>query len=419
MVLVGCSGGAQSDNNNSSNVNTSSNSSNSVTHSSSEVSFRTLKNKIQNFPSSNKPKNGDIYASANATAQGDGSKGNPYRLQDALDMVQPGETLWLRGGEYKIKDRWHYPRLTHGGADESSRIVIESYPKETAVIVGTKDFDVDTGADREGLLIEGNYVTLRRLEIKNCGSYGVNVQGSHVLIEGLKVHGNLLTGIYAFGKQNHIRYNEVYGNSDYGHSRGNYNNGDNADAISAGKGSDGTIIEYNIVYGNSDDGIDIFYANNTTIQYNIVYYNGKKRDGRSYPSDSRGNGQGIKGGGENTHNNKLLHNISFKNKSSGFDISEKGNYNCLMAYNTAWKNGDVGFTNEAGIKNIVKNNIAAENKNGPTALRKYGQKDLSDEINNSWQTGENIEFLSTNPNDANFLKPKVDTFLYMGAFAIE
>jgi hypothetical protein len=44
------------------------------------------------------------YVAPNGTAQGDGSKHSPWNLQAALDQpasVQPGDTIWLRGGTYQ------------------------------------------------------------------------------------------------------------------------------------------------------------------------------------------------------------------------------------------------------------------------------------------------------------------------------
>ena len=45
----------------------------------------------------------DFYVSPTASASGDGSFGNPWRLQDALyqpSAVHPGDTIWLRGGTH-------------------------------------------------------------------------------------------------------------------------------------------------------------------------------------------------------------------------------------------------------------------------------------------------------------------------------
>jgi hypothetical protein len=45
----------------------------------------------------------EFYVSPNAASGGNGSFSNPWKLQTALDhpsAVQPGDTIWLRGGIY-------------------------------------------------------------------------------------------------------------------------------------------------------------------------------------------------------------------------------------------------------------------------------------------------------------------------------
>ncbi|HTY43209.1 MAG TPA: hypothetical protein VMH79_15165, partial [Thermoanaerobaculia bacterium] len=45
----------------------------------------------------------DFYVAPNASGSGNGSLANPWKLQTALNQpsaVQPGDTIWLRGGTY-------------------------------------------------------------------------------------------------------------------------------------------------------------------------------------------------------------------------------------------------------------------------------------------------------------------------------
>ena len=46
----------------------------------------------------------DFYVSPTGTPRGNGSLKNPWDLQTALNqppVVHPGDTIWLRGGEYR------------------------------------------------------------------------------------------------------------------------------------------------------------------------------------------------------------------------------------------------------------------------------------------------------------------------------
>src|SRR5690242_1169364 len=50
----------------------------------------------------------EFYAAPNGSSAGTGSIGSPWDLQTALNgpaNVQPGDTIWLRGGTYRISNR--------------------------------------------------------------------------------------------------------------------------------------------------------------------------------------------------------------------------------------------------------------------------------------------------------------------------
>src|SRR3982751_3758669 len=79
----------------------------------------------------NLPTGNVYYVSPNASSSGDGSIGNPWRLQTALNQpsaVQPGDTIWLRGGTY-IGTFNSYLTGT-----SSAPIIVRGYPGEHAVI---------------------------------------------------------------------------------------------------------------------------------------------------------------------------------------------------------------------------------------------------------------------------------------------
>lgn len=76
------------------------------------------------------------YAAPTGSADGDGSAANPWDLQTALaqpGVVQPGDTIWMRGGTYSGEFRG---ALT-GTADLP--VVVRQYPGEHAAIDGRLD----------------------------------------------------------------------------------------------------------------------------------------------------------------------------------------------------------------------------------------------------------------------------------------
>ena len=72
------------------------------------------------------------YVAANGSATGDGSRERPWDLATALahpPAVKPGDTIWLRGGNYKLAEC--VTRLT--GSPEK-HIVVRQFPDERAII---------------------------------------------------------------------------------------------------------------------------------------------------------------------------------------------------------------------------------------------------------------------------------------------
>ncbi|MGN1060481.1 MAG: hypothetical protein ACI4QN_01995, partial [Candidatus Coproplasma sp.] len=75
-------------------------------------------------------KAGAIYASPDGN--GDGTFNDPYSLQDGLDEVKAGGTLYLRGGVYNTSDGDGYFINCSGTA--ANYVTIRNYPGEKAVI---------------------------------------------------------------------------------------------------------------------------------------------------------------------------------------------------------------------------------------------------------------------------------------------
>ena len=131
--------------------------------------------------------NNAIYASPNGN--GDGKIDNPYSLDDALYYVKPGETLYLRGGEYIPSDNEGFFINKSGTSDKY--ITIRNYPGEEAVITNSS-----SKKEVYGIVIEENtsYVVIEGLEIKNIVAYnafGIAVWGNsqnHLIIRNNRIH---------------------------------------------------------------------------------------------------------------------------------------------------------------------------------------------------------------------------------------
>ncbi|MGN1104008.1 MAG: hypothetical protein ACI4QI_03950 [Candidatus Coproplasma sp.] len=128
-----------------------------------------------------------IYASPNG--DGDGTFDDPYSLQDGLDEVKSGGTLYLRGGTYTTSDGdgWF---INCKGA-EDNYITIRNYPGEKAIIENTY-----RGEEAYGFQFEAGakYILLEGIEIRSIQSqcaYGIVFWGNgqnNIIIRNCEIH---------------------------------------------------------------------------------------------------------------------------------------------------------------------------------------------------------------------------------------
>jgi len=361
---------------------------------------------------------------ASPDGKGEGlSQNDPSSLQYAMEHLKGGDVLFLRGGVYKFSMNGLKKFRIYKDIDgtKSNPTIIESFPNELAIFDGSMlHRDINTEREQGGILVYGKYSKIRKIEVRNMPEDGIHVEASNVIVEGCVVHHNGLTGIKGHKFSNiYFRDNISHHNSDVGlgKDKWNYNDGGNADgiAISSSKHS---IIENNIVYLNSDDGIDIWGSSSTIVQYNKVYRNGYLDN---HQHAGIGDGQGIKAGAGNSTDNRISHNLVWKNYSRGIDSSERTNKNLTYSYNTTWKNGHKGnkgrgYTGNKDtkfLKNISsKDTNHLENNNGKIDDNSWNRND------NSWNNMGTVSFINTTDvNSSNFLRPEQDEFLDIGAYA--
>ena len=368
---------------------------------------------------------GDLFASPSGT--GDQCTDEfPCNLKTANQKIKSGDVLFLKGGVYNNfsytdgSNTNDYFKFNIGKAQagtEDNPTIIESYPREWAIIDGGSLQDLETAGrsnDPYGLLRawSSDYVYFRRLEVRNAPGTGIHLLGNYDRAEGVISHDNRGTGVSLY-RGSHITVSDstLYNNSDTIAHVGlqspdrngfhfPYHDGDHADGIGAG-GATHAVITHNTIYNNSDDGIDTFtHSNENTyavVSYNLVYQNG---------AGSKGNGKGIKlgrGGYNYAH-----HNIIFDNKTDG--MIDNGGHNNTWKYNTSWGNGRaIQTAHDATLEgNLVAENTELGWPNGT-------------KTNNSWDIkGQKVKFLSrTDPKAVDFLRPVPGSvFESMGAYAM-
>jgi hypothetical protein len=124
----------------------------------------------------------DWYVSPSASANGNGSQGNPWTLATALDhpaAVQPGDTIWLRGGTYNAP-----PYTSRLVGSSASPIVVRQFPGERATIDGNYNGNEVT------LTINGKYTWFWGFEIFNSDPTRFTSDGQNPPRRGTGIHLN-------------------------------------------------------------------------------------------------------------------------------------------------------------------------------------------------------------------------------------
>jgi hypothetical protein len=237
-----------------------------------------------------------FYAAPTGRPDGDGSVGRPWDLATALahpSVVQPGDTIWLRGGSYRGT---FVSRLT---GTAGAPIIVRQYPGERAVLNRN-------GGTGSVLLVNGGNTTFWGFEVVDSlrnssvqGGEGVTVYASGIRLINLVVHDVSGDGIGSWSSAEGIEiygtivYNVGWLGTDRGHGHSIYLQNrvntkhviDNVLFNSFGYGIhiygssnaffSGFNIEGNAVF-NSGGGPNIYLAGGTpaeriTVRRNVVY----------------------------------------------------------------------------------------------------------------------------------------------------
>jgi parallel beta-helix repeat protein len=305
--------------------------------------------------------------------------GTAYRtIGKAAAVVKAGDLVWIRGGTYR-----EYVRLLNSGTS-SARITFEAFPGERPVLDGSDlPTDLTNPWNQPPVLsIGGRYVTVRGLEIRNGASHGITVgpAGADAILDQLHVH-----HVYAVGIHLYLTWDVTISNSrihdayDYGAE------GNDADCINAGGYSahGRHIIRDNEVYNCADDGIDVWTSSGNVITGNVVHHAGM---------GFRGDGNGFKLGPGGS--NIVRHNVAYENRNAGFTPNDGGQNKVFN--NTAYRNGIYNFVNYTQ-RNAYKNNLSVE---GLVLMDTFAAH-----RNNSWNLGvTDPRFETTDPGSALFLR---------------
>ncbi|MEG8946938.1 right-handed parallel beta-helix repeat-containing protein [Rosettibacter firmus] len=322
--------------------------------------------------------NAQYYVALNGDDNNPGTISQPFKtITKAISVAQPGDTIYVRGGNYKLTSTISIGSSKSG--TESKRYYLFAYPGERPVL----DFSsMSVSSSNRGISLRANYWYVKGIDIKGAGDNGMEISGgSYNIIENCSFYENRDSGLQlSNGASNNKIINcDSYYNADPGEG--------NADGFAPKL----TVGSNNYFYGcrawqNSDDGWDGYLRgadNVTTILENCwTFLNGYRKDG----TIGSGNGNGFKmGGGDNSNSLNLMHHfilkncLAFNNKVKGFDQNNNaGSMTLLNCTGYGNKSANYRITRQinAGQQLIVKNCISL---NGSVELGSFAIQEK-----NSW-----------------------------------
>jgi MYXO-CTERM domain-containing protein len=325
----------------------------------------------------------EYYVATTGSDSNAGTLAAPFAtLQKAADTAVAGDTVWIRGGTYKIttpKTSGAGIQLSKSGTSDTNRIKYWAYPGETPLFDFT-NLTISTSGYTFGIVISGNWVHLKGIEeccvpMNTSSNNGFASEGTNNIYELLNAHHNSGSGMQ-IGGGNLALNCDSHDNYDPTSSQGQ---GQNADGFGVHGQTSGpsTIIRGCRSWWNSDDGYDFINQEvPVTIENSWAFGNGFASYGTYSPTS--GNGNGFKMGSSKTGIRHLVqNNVAWKNKANGFYANHSSGGNTWYN-NTAFQNGtnfnmlastwDAAGNRTDGViltgtkVHIMRNNLAFPNK---------------------------------------------------------
>ncbi len=351
----------------------------------------------------------EYYVATTGDDANPGTLAEPFAsLTRAQAAAAPGDTVWIRGGEYVFSgNEIEIGVIFDKSGAEGKRINYFAYQNETPIF---DFFQLVTRARIRGFSVRGDWLHFRGVEMRGVQqiltntneSWAIRVEGgSHNIFERLNLHHNEGPGLFiADGGDNLVLHCDSHHN--YDPDRG----GENADGFGSHSNDDGNILRGCRAWCNSDDGFDLINSPGVaTIEYCWAWNNGFVPD----TNQRAGNGAGIKSGGFLLNparfppvipHHVIRFNLSFNNGAQGF----YANYHpdTLVFYNNTAFGNPRNFDMQTVVNPVVhtlRNNLAY---GSGQALANVTQSDPDDQFN-SWNldvTVDDADFLSTSPTGA-------------------
>ncbi|NDW10143.1 T9SS type A sorting domain-containing protein [Dysgonomonas sp. 520] len=313
------------------------------------------------------------FVSPTGNDSADGNINSPLlTINKAVDLVQPGDTIFVRGGTYMLQATIRIKAKQN--AREDARIYLWAYNNERVIIDGSQIPHTDVSSFKMARCIyvnhEANYWHFKGLELCNAKDNGMKLEGSYNIVENCKFYGNNDTGLqvgmykdfgieetkslppgtpefnpgYQFCRNNIILNCDSWYNYDKIDYQGKSDNGGDADGFACKLfPGPGTEFYGCRAWNNSDDNWDLYMVYHPIVIDNCWSW----KAGYDSNNTPRENGNGFKLGGGGTAGGAafsqsigthLVRNcVSFESLHKGFD--QNNAYEAMYLFNNvAWGN---------------------------------------------------------------------------------
>lgn len=347
----------------------------------------------------------NIFVSPSGSNAGAGTRQNPLDIYTAVKKAAPGQKIVLMEGTYLLDKTVVVDRGINGTAE--ARIYMIADPKAATRPV------LDFQEKCAGMILAGDYWYFQGFDVTRSANAqkGIQVSGSHNILDNLKAYKNGNTGVQIsrykstdswedWPSDNLILNCSSYLNADAGY--------EDADGFAAKLTiADGNVFDGCIAAYNADDGWDLFAKvesgsiGQVIIRNCVAFKNGYILGDNGEEIDA-GNGNGFKMGGSSMSGHHRLENsVAFGNKAKGIDSNSCPD---IQVYSSTTYNNEsfnvAFYTNDAketafiakGILSFKDSQNAAENLVAEQFKTKGAQveSDYLNEMNYYWMGEKSI-----------------------------
>jgi pectate lyase len=348
------------------------------------------------------------YVAPDGNDSNNGSQSSPFAtLAKAIDVVSPGDYIYLRGGTYNMPQSSVVIDRSKSGSS-GAMVHVFAFNGETPIL----SFDNIENTSSRGIVQDAHYWHWKGVIIEKAGDNGMLLSANNCIIESCVFRRNRDSGLQL------SRYNTSYNSISEWPSNNtiigceSYDNRDsgneNADGFAAKLTcGTGNVFKDCVAHHNIDDGWDLYTKSSTgpigVVKFEncIAHNNGKLTDGTT---SGNGDKNGFKlGSSAHNINHELRRCIAFNNGKHGF--TDNGNVGNIKFYNlTSYNNGDYNYHTRDNASHTFRNCITYQ---GNHTDRIVGDAPVScnalDETDINWTyvtKASDFQTLTPGPNNA-------------------